>query len=532
MILLLRRAAPSATLLRSLAPLAALALLAPASLAAQSRCTPLAGTLLEGAVSAQSLFAPPLEQPVFLIGGGEIAGFRTCLEAPRARTDAAVSAIAVLPLRVTGVYRSTYAFERNDGALWSGRGLGTALSGGAVVHVGPLSVTADPTFAYHQNRPYAIVSSTMPGSPYRYPYWHLDWPQRFGADAFEALDGGQTSVALTASGVSLSAGTDNLWWGPADRYPLLLSSTAPGFRHVRLGTARPRSIGIGTVEANLVWGRLDESPYFDSDPSNDHHALTLLTVGFRPSFAPGLGVGGALLEHHAPGEPFATAIRPFSLKAGGTSPSNAIASLVGEWRLADTGTRFYGEWAREDYWLNTEDLLTEIDHSEAYLIGFEKLVVRGGTTWRWRGEATHVKRADAQSLRGLAVFYEHTVITQGHTHRGQLLGAAIGPGSNAQFLAVDATGRRMLGGYVERIRRDDDAYGERFAHVYGFRGHDLELTLGAYGIERVGKVGLDWDLSASRRKNRNFLGLDGVSWSFRRESNVALSVHATWLKGH
>jgi hypothetical protein len=149
--------------------------------------------------------------------------------------------------------------------------------------------------------------------------------------------------------------------------------------------------------------------------------------------------------------------------------------------------------------------------------------------WRVRGELTRLSRTNAHSFRPKPTFFEHNVVIQGHTNRGQLLGSALGPGSNAQFLAVDRTrDSGMLGGYLERIRRNDDAYEDNFALTYGFRGHDTEVTIGTYGLYRIGQVNLEWDLSASRRKNRDFVGLDLVSWDFYRESNVGLTLTGTW----
>ncbi|MDZ7630048.1 MAG: hypothetical protein U5K74_01505 [Gemmatimonadaceae bacterium] len=48
---------------------------------------------------------------------------------------------------------------------------------------------------------------------------------------------------------------------------------------------------------------------------------------------------------------------------------------------------------------------------------------------------------------------------QGFTQRGQVLGAAAGPGANTQFVAVDVRdARTSLGAFVGRIRWDDALY--------------------------------------------------------------------------
>ena len=121
------------------------------------------------------------------------------------------------------------------------------------------------------------------------------------------------------------------------------------------------------------------------------------------------------------------------------------------------------------------------------------------------------------------------MVPQGHTNRGQLLGAAIGPGSDAQYLAADLLfDRRTLGVYLERIRRDEDAYFERFVQIYAFRGHDIEWTVGLTGEETTGNMHIQWESALSRRKNRSFIGLDGVNWNFLRETNLAVTLRAWW----
>ena len=163
------------------------------------------------------------------------------------------------------------------------------------------------------------------------------------------------------------------------------------------------------------------------------------------------------------------------------------------------------------------------------MLGLEKHLDTERRRWRLRWELLHLGRSDPQSRRPQASFYTHSRMRQGHTHMGQLLGAAVGPGSNAQFLSIDAlSDSRMIGGYLERIRRDDDAYEMRFARDYGFSGHDVELTAGLHGLEEVGPVTVQWDAGISRRKNRNFIGLDGVSFDFLRETNAALNLTAWW----
>src|SRR5699024_10219580 len=108
-------------------------------------------------------------------------------------------------------------------------------------------------------------------SPYNYPErpTGIDWPQRFGDNSVRSNELGQSYVRFDAYGLAAGVSTENLWWGPAQRYPILMSNTAPGFPHIFAGTGRPLDIYIGKLELEAIWGRLSESDYFDNDPDND-----------------------------------------------------------------------------------------------------------------------------------------------------------------------------------------------------------------------------------------------------------------------
>ena len=435
----------------------------------------------------------------------------------------------ITPASVTLAYRSAYPFDRDDGPLWTGRGFATAMAAGVRFEVGPLRVVLAPAVSYQQNRAFELVGN----GGFRYPYQTLDWPQQPGLGSFWTLSAGQSVIALQAGAAEVAFSTENLWWGPARRYPILLSNTAPGFPHVRLGTGRTVDIGFAKLDLDLLWGRLDESDQFDAIVDNNHRLFSGVFLELRPNFAPGLSLGIAGVQHNRWNEAsrYFVNLFTFPFNEEESTEGNGLLSFQARWRLAESEADFYAEWAREDFWLNLEDLFAEIDHSQGYLLGFEKIIRGVSPFLRVSGELIHLGASPTFQTRGdgRVSFYEHSRVPQGHTNRGQLLGAAIGPGSDAQYLAVDLLfGHRTLGVYLERIRRNEDAYYERFAHNYAFRGHDIEWTIGLTGEETAGKVHVQWESALSRRKNRNFIGLDGVNWNFLRETNLAMTLRAWW----
>jgi hypothetical protein len=447
------------------------------------------------------------------------------------------SGLALVPLALRGSYRYAYPVDRNNGAVWEGKGATFSLIGGARWIAPNVRLQVAPRIAFQENGDFATAPVIQGENPLGYPYQGLDWPQRFGEAAFWTLDPGESGVAVSAGWAEIAVGTDNVWWGPARRYPILLGSSGPGFPHADVGFARPVSIGVGDLRARLVWGRLDESAYFDARADDDLRLLTGLFLELQPRFFPGFTVGlsGVQHNHWSDASRLFLDLFTFPFKKKEASEGNGLLSLTAEWTSPTSDFAVYTEWARDDYWLNTEDVLTEPDHSQAYTIGFEKLYRREGTSIRLAYELAHLGMAPTEQTGrsfGGVRFYTHFQIPQGHSHRGQLLGAWIGPGSDAQYLAVDLEGgRRVVGGYVERIRRNEDEYYANFGDAYGFRGHDLEWTVGLQGLEPAGPLRLQWQGGVSRRKNRSFIGLDRINWVFRRESNLELTVTAWWLPG-
>lgn len=444
----------------------------------------------------------------------------------------------LLPLTLRGAYNSAYPIDRNDGAMWSGVGATGMGRGGLRFQYGAFSAAVAPEVAVSQNRDFDIVRVSLAGhSAFIHPTHRtlIDLPQRFGEDTFVQVYPGQSYARLDTYGAAIGVSTENLWYGPARRYPILLSNTGPGLPHAFIGTSRPVDIWIGEFEADVFWGLLEESDYFDRDQGNDHQLLAGFSGAFRPRGVDGLYLGfsrmyqaqGASLE----GADFLT--RPFTSLSdnprGGRDNvlgDNILIALWLRFVLPQSGFEVYGEWAREDNFEDLDDLAKEPDHSQGYTIGFQKVVDAGEEMKvRIHGELIHLDVSESsQSGRPIATFYIHGQVNQGFTNRGQLLGAFVGPGSNAQFLGVDLFadwGR--TGVFVERIRRDSDEYFFRWAPFYGPQAHDLELSFGLEQVLFVGPLQLSGSLGYYSRANRNFIGLDEFTFDFIRDNNLGIT---------
>ncbi|MBX6363101.1 MAG: hypothetical protein IRZ00_04475 [Gemmatimonadetes bacterium] len=478
------------------------------------------------------------------------SGLRVCADGsdlardallPPAAAPARANVVRVLPAVSFSELNSAYPLDRDNGALWAGRGVATAVSAGVAVRWGVLTAALAPTIAYQQNRDFETVPVDAPSySRFANP-WHtqgIDWPQRFGADAFWTLDAGQSYIRVDYHGFAVGLSNENLWWGPGRLNSIVLGASAPGFPHLFLGTGRPVNVGIGRLDGELLWGRLAESDYWDGDPTNDRRMFAGIVLGIEPRGLPGLtlGVARAYLEVIPPdglsiGDYISHPYAHPRANPQGPIGGNQLASIFGRWALPAAGFEAYAEWAREDNWDSFHDLLLEPEHSQGYTLGFQKVTPAGSRSLRLFGELTHLEASTSlRSGRGAVTFYTHSQVRQGYTQRGQLLGASIGPGSNAAALGADLfAGRSVTGLTLQRIAHDNDAYYAVWARYYGFRGHDVELAASVRHQHLLGPFAIGGEIGLSTRYNRDFLDLSDVyTVPDRVDHNLHLRLTATW----
>jgi hypothetical protein len=444
------------------------------------------------------------------------------------------SGVSAAPFVLSTTYNSAYPEDRNNGALWAGRGVSAAVEGGVLIRGGALSLGLIPVITYQQNRSYqmlppAIVTNSVYSNGL---YVGLDLPQRFGAHASSKVDAGQSFLKLDAWRLGLGISSENVWWGPGISNAILFTNTAPGFPHVFVNTRKPSNVGIGKLTGEAIWGRLSESAYFDTVPANDHRLIVGALVALEPGWVPGLflGIGRTFVmpwdsvdaRNLFPfGQPFwkKNVVRPGNPKG---SNDDQRVSLLGRYVLPESGFELYGEWAREDHSWDATDFIEEPEHSSGHVLGLQKLFIPGDGRWvRFYSEFANLQqlRQNRPAIRPTPVFYVH--FPQGHTQLGQLLGASIGPGGESQLVGIDViTAGGLVGGYLERVRRDEfSAIGVQAWSTTWPPRHDVALTGGLRFTRSLGAVRVDANAGWSHRYNRNFI---------RTESNAQAQLKMTW----
>lgn len=455
--------------------------------------------------SIPSVAREPLTQGVVLVSGDSVERLRMAQLEGRAAPGGLMlrSTSSLMDPRRTGARRRPFSivfptlnfvnnsklpYGQNDGALWAGIGANARVLGGFTVSMGPLRLVAIPELGYSANNRFPINPTDTRFTPtllYRrarnnfslpwnnFPY-SIDLPWRFGTAPLNKLYPGQSSLTLTAGPVEAGFATENEWWGPAIRNPIIMSDNAPGMPHGFLRTSRPWNTRLGMWEARWIVGSLQESDYWTKIvPEDDIRSLSSIAISWQRSPRSGVTLGflrsvysvasgygdvaGNLFDFiKNTGHPNARAISDPTVEPG----KDQLFSIFGRWAVPAYGLESYVEWGRAEFPVNLRDFLDQPNHTRGYTAGLQWARPIGGNAhFRVQGEVTNVEQSPTWQFRPLGSWYTSRSVYQGYTNLGQLIGAGLGPGSSGQWVSADYYwGGWQFGGMLSRSRFNNDAY--------------------------------------------------------------------------
>lgn len=414
--------------------------------------------------------------------------------------------IQLLPISLQHQYNSILPYDWNDGTMIPAKGNQTSLSFGAFFKYGPLSIQLRPEYVYAENAEFEGFPSEqydVVWAKYYNNYFNVtDITERYGEDPYSKLFWGQSSVRLTFDPISIGISNENLWWGPGRRSSLLMSNNAPGFKHITLNTSRPVQTAIGSFEAQLIAGRLENSGILPPQENrvyegtslyvpkrDDWRFLSGFVLTYNPKGVPGLFIGASqvsqMYKQDAGKRPsdFLPLLLPFESKEA-ASIRDRYSSLFFRWVLREANAEIYGEYGHQGKHSITA-FLREPDRSAAYLLGLRKIMPlnkRPGEYFQFSLEFTELQQTSVPEKGG---WYTSSVVRQGYTHMGQVLGAGIGPGSNLQSLDVSwFKGLKRIGLQLERYLHNNDFYYQMYIDPPDFRKHYVDMSAA---------LSADWD---------------------------------------
>lgn len=418
--------------------------------------------------------------------------------------------LQLLPVVWQNQLNTAYPYGWNDGPMIPARGMQTYLSTGFFAKYRWLSVQFKPEWVAAQNRVYEGFGGEQGpnGAWYNYYGNRIDLPELYGEGMYSKAYFGQSNVRLTLDPISVGFSTENLWWGPGLRNSILMSNTAPGFKHVTLNTSKPIKTYIGSFEGQVVGGHLAQSGFPSSllgdtarhwrhvvKKPDGWRYFSGITLNYQPKWISGFFVGlirtyttnqqdmGKGVRYYAP---FLEAFSKNKLAEEGSSDDgirrDQMLSFFFRYVIPKAEVEFYGEYAKNDHNWDARDGMAQLDHTRAYTVGLRKLVPlynRWGGYLQLAGEVTQLAVTNTQGIRSAAPWYIHGGVRDGYTHRGQLLGAGIGPGSNMQTVQVSwVSGLKQVGLLAERYVHYEDFAVQQ---IKDFRRNWVDAGIAAYG---------------------------------------------------
>jgi hypothetical protein len=382
----------------------------------------------------------------------------------------------LMPIYINSVHNGRYASGYNYGPAWQGRGINTTYSAGIAGRIGRLQYVFNPYLVYNQNRAYRYSPDTLNTPPYQYAFSNdIDYVMRYGDNSRIFMHPGQSAIELGLEHVTFTLSTMNFRWGPSVYNPTLMSTNAPGFPHLRIGTTKPVSTLIGDLEANAFWGLLRPSGYQASGSTRDAtRYFSAISLGYEPSFFPGFRIGFNRASYTRLNYLENFWRDGFVAFAGFSNPDptvefgsvlvndtyDHIASLSFQYRAQDSPLTFYLDFIRGDYATSLIDLLRQPEHNSGYVMGmFQVFPIDNRNHIRLIFEYVNLAAWETANIRDSGSLYVHYINTEGYTNYGQVMGAGVGPGSSAYNVQL-TWGRDQMstGPEYYRTRFNDDYF--------------------------------------------------------------------------
>ena len=339
--------------------------------------------------------------------------------------------------------------------------------------------------------------------------------------------GGQSMLRLKAGNLlGLTAGIQQLWWGPAVFNSLMMSNNAPGFPHVAFHTLKPLSLPIGTIEFQLIGGNLKNKTAWPMEnfgslsidqilPNNvaTKRYFSGFNFAFQPIFMSGFALGINRMFQYYENERalqgnyiqtyFPVLTYLFKNKTGGTGGlyedakrRDQLINVFARYLFKEHHLEVYGEFGWNDHKYNLRDLASNPDHAAAYNIGLRKVIpIKTKIFYTLEAEVTQMAPTNSDIARGSGNWYVHGGVREGYTHFGQIIGGGVAPGDNtATFRVSRTTDKFKQSILIERYQHDPQFHQVKWT----------DWCIGFQHMQHLNSFTVAAGLDAVRRKNFNY----------------------------
>lgn len=348
-------------------------------------------------------------------------------------------------------YNSKAPYGQNDGALWQGKGYNTSFSTGFRFEGYGFELTLKPQLSWSQNKEFEYITPAYSGSAYsgkadRYGYYgvaSVDAPQRFGNSSFATFDWGDSEVRYSWNSFTVGVGTQAIWLGPAKLNPILHSNNAPSYPKIDLGLRKTELGNFGAIEGRVWYGRLTESEWFDNNSENNINLMAGISAAWAlPGIFEGLtlGINRTMLSKwdNLSKRSLFGIFLPKLDSGFGSDKNDQRFSFSVDYLMPKSNLELYVEWGYNDYYSNLYKFIRYPFHTRGITAGINKAFqLKNKNSIEFLFEYTNLESSrDYELIDWVTTFYAHHIITQGHTNKGQWLGAGIGTGGNSQYFGI------------------------------------------------------------------------------------------------
>jgi hypothetical protein len=381
----------------------------------------------------------------------------------------------------------------NDGNMYPSRGWQERYSYGVNLKLLIFDINYQPEKLTVQNLTQEYYAGNTQDGNFMFKYFgmvanNIDNFRQFGYDRIEETTLGQSRAGIKFKYMAAGISNENIWWGPGKRNSLVFTNNAAGFKHYYLKTVEPIKTYIGSFELAGVVGRLDTTKYTEIDQellnicrpckvfkNLDEREIDGITINYQPKWVPNFYIGYAYSRQfyrHATNT-LGDTVNFFSKNL----PKQEIGSMFFRFAMPEDHAEFYGEMGlpNEAPWpwkffkermrpafVFGATKLVPLKLFESYLslnVEFTQLQLMNPKDILYQGQPFAGGKPNS--------WYLSTIIQQGWSNNGQLLGSSIGPGSNNQSISLSWNkGYNKVGVFVERTVFNNDFYYSVYYNPY------------------------------------------------------------------
>ena len=386
----------------------------------------------------------------------------------------------------------------NDGNIYPARGWQERYSYGVNLKLLIFDINYQPEKLTVQNLTQEYYSGNTGDGNFMFKYFgmvanNIDYFRQFGFDRIEETTLGQSRAGIKFKYLAAGVSNENIWWGPGKRNSLVFTNNAAGFQHYYLKTVEPIKTYIGSFELAGVVGKLDTTKYTEIDQellnicrpckvfkNLDEREVDGITINYQPKWIPNFYIGYAYSRQfyrHATNA-LGDTVNFFSKDL----PKQEIGSMFFRFAMPEDHAEFYGEMGMPNEapwpWKFFKERMRP-----GFVFGATKLVpLKLFNSYL----SLNIEFTQLQLMNPRDILYEaspfyggkpnswylSTIVKQGYSNNGQLMGSSIGPGSNNQTISLSwSKGYNKIGVFVERTVFNNDFYYSVYYNPYAANGY-------------------------------------------------------------